>query len=825
MRRKILWPRLLVLGLVIWLLALRGIYAQKIGINVAAKHDELEAAARTVGPGGWITIMARPGDADTLHQFLANHPEVNIVIRTHWPDTVPDEHWALSWTATLGQIDPNPDRKIFIMPWNEPNLAREAGGNSNIDQVASEVREYVNNLKSDLAAAGLLHTKVGILSPVLDQSAPNFQQLVNALGGASFFRQFDGIAMNLYDFETDCGRPLCNGNPVLNAADYRQVLAAMGVPNAKVFALETGIVAPSSTCQPGASQCPTFQPTAMATLLQKLAPIWENDPNFIMGSPLSYDPELASHPDWLFGSLVETFIRQLQNHRGQPWHSGWTVDLQNQFFRWLQAQIQAGLLRLCQGQHYGYAFSQQLEALCQASGLSSGRPAQLVRAGTAQGQSFIIRKKVCWGNYDEAIKTIIAALQQRATVSRNQEMAQNFKGTNRDLLPPDWIDKDQAHPAAGEISFQVCENGKRRWFHVDDTIKLTVPASYQRAASNGQQIAGLLTPPQNWLHSLLANNEVRQPAPLAAAPSPAPVLGGRSDCPQISFQPYVQNGQLCWTIQGQSLNEGEGAYGCDWGYQVLLNGQPVGGLSLLGGYNNCLAKPGGTTIHCYDGGGAPVPYPGGDAQVSLLITRVENAGSHDCRPDLARQASCHQEGDRVVCRDNQGHEITPPPPPICHPQGFSGEPIPFETIAAAGSGHFQLKPAAFVGSRENFLAEIQRNYQNFLRQLQELIDKGEKNLPSFVPQICRDVDFVFTPVTSVSYTLPDETIQRLGIFAHLMLPEEMNQLRFRHGRSNLQLQTWFDNEEKISSTNHASYGEGGVYRGYHSLLNELTIPE
>jgi len=805
-------PMALFFGLAAFFLAPIPAQAQKIGINVAAKHDDLERAAAVVGKGGWLTVMACLGDIGKIHDFLAAHPDVNIVIRTHWPETVPDPDWALSWTAVLGKIDSNPNRKIYIMPWNEPNMAREAGGNSNVQQVAAEVKNYIGALVSDLDAAGLLRSKVGVLSPMVNQSAPNFQQFIQALGGAAFFRQFDGIAMNLYDFEHGCGsRPLCNSNPNLNAVGYRQVLAQMGVPDAKVFAVETGIVAQSATCPAEVTDCPIFNQSAMGAFLRQAAPIWENDANFIMASPLSYNPELSGHPDWLWGSAAEQFIRSRQTN-GRAAAAYWSLDQQNQFFSWLQTRLQTNALKLCPASQYSYAPPARLEEICQEScgGLASDHPINnLVRTGTAKGTSFVVTKNVCLNNYGDAISAIIKALQNKEKVSKNKNMAKTLQKTNEKLLPPGEKNKNEANSSLGEVRFQVCELGSHHWFKVDDAIKMSLPRSYQQASTNGQQVASFLMPPGDAIQPLL--DKETDPAKVAEivnklVPQTAPGGEQALGCPNINFQAWVNNGQLCWRIDGEDRGQ---TAGCHWGYQILLNGNAVAGLPDIGpsGTNqNCLAQPGGISITCHDGGLNSVAYPGGDATVGLKITKINNPpGSADCRPSLERSVYCQEQEDgAVACQQGVGPDSTNNGP-LCQKSQANGAVVPYEEINAAGQ-------SGFDGLRLADLFNVPWDYFNQL-----------KNRLGQALRICRPVNFVFTPLTSVSFTMPDSTIQRLGIFSRLA-PPQTSDLEFRHGKAPAQFSLDFNSQTSNENTDIDIFGQGGVHKGYKFTLDELTPP-
>lgn len=285
----------------------------KLGINIAIRYDEFDKAAQMVGPGGWIVILASPGNADGLKTILTSHPEVNIIIRGHCPsdplgpNIEENKKFALSWTATLGTME-TAGRKIFFMPWNEPNMTRECQGigndfDANNTQCAPYVTQYINDLKRYLSEAGLLGTKIELLSPMINQHHANYRDFISALGGRAFFQQFYGVSMNLYDNES-CGTPLCNSEAFRNAGKFNETLNEVGLGGMKIFAVETGLVNP----QGAISDYPDFSDQSMNNLISQAYPLWQSAGNFIMFSPLSYNPE-TNDPSWIYGGATEKFYK------------------------------------------------------------------------------------------------------------------------------------------------------------------------------------------------------------------------------------------------------------------------------------------------------------------------------------------------------------------------------------------------------------------------------------------------------------------------------------------------------------------------------------
>ncbi len=289
----------------------------KLGINIAARHDEFDQAARLVGAGGWVVIMASPGNADELKPILASHPEVNIILRGHCPsdplgpNDEENRKFALSWAATLGGLE-TAGRKIFFMPWNEPNMTRECQGtgddyNANNTDCAPHVVKYIGYLRDYLSQSGLLGNKVELLSPMINQHHANYRNFIAAMGGRGFFESnFYGVSMNLYDNETCGSSPLCHGDSLRNAGRFNEVLSSVGLAGLRAFSVETGIIDASGTCPSSVTDCPFFDDSRMASLLSAAYPIWNKAGNFVMFSPLSYNPE-TNDSSWIYGGTTESF--------------------------------------------------------------------------------------------------------------------------------------------------------------------------------------------------------------------------------------------------------------------------------------------------------------------------------------------------------------------------------------------------------------------------------------------------------------------------------------------------------------------------------------
>ncbi len=207
----------------------------RVGINIGDHFSEIDAAASIVGQGGWIVVMAQPGDCKTLiPEFFKNHPEINFIIRGHYPDTELTPGLAKTWANTLANMDTN-GKKIYFYPINEPRTEGIPD---------STVIEYVRVLRNELQSIGALHNKVILLSPAINVThggGAGNQAYFNRLGGSAFFSQFDGIALNIYDYQTQCSpaTPFCASPPTTP----NTVVSQMGLsPSTPIYLTESGVV-------------------------------------------------------------------------------------------------------------------------------------------------------------------------------------------------------------------------------------------------------------------------------------------------------------------------------------------------------------------------------------------------------------------------------------------------------------------------------------------------------------------------------------------------------------------------------------------------------
>lgn len=217
----------------------------KAGIHIGDHFGDFNKAAEIVGVGGWVVLMACPGDGDKIEQIIIDNPNVNIVIRGHYPGLKPTADLAKAWAATLGSLATRgvPFNKIYFVPWNEPNQLNRDGAKADDWAEPSELNDYINQLAAVLADQGIRGSKVVLLSPMLNRTiiggTGDFDNYVGRLRAlnSNFFSQFDGIAMNLYQ---TCYDASCQNDPHSNPLIASQLLGSMGASGKEIYGVEAG---------------------------------------------------------------------------------------------------------------------------------------------------------------------------------------------------------------------------------------------------------------------------------------------------------------------------------------------------------------------------------------------------------------------------------------------------------------------------------------------------------------------------------------------------------------------------------------------------------
>lgn len=267
-------------------------FANKCGVNVGPYYGQVGQVRTMAKKGGWIVALGTLGDCGGYNSLFGQG--LNVVLRAYNAGQPFDEGQAMAWTATLGQLDTK-GQKVYFMPWNEPNQGADEGGNST-DGTA--VAAYVQSLRGHLSDAGLLNTKVVLLSPMLNKTHGQFTQYLNSVGGgAAFYGLAAGSSINEYDFkadgQADYTQACLHGNPFFNNCQYDQI----GIPS-PYYSLEAGAI--------GIYDKPRYEDRHISVMLNgSWSQRWKDDSNFRMFAVFSYDP-LEGGPSWDIFSAPQT---------------------------------------------------------------------------------------------------------------------------------------------------------------------------------------------------------------------------------------------------------------------------------------------------------------------------------------------------------------------------------------------------------------------------------------------------------------------------------------------------------------------------------------
>ncbi len=258
------------------------VLAAQPGVNIGSHHSEFDQAANLVGPGGWVVVMATPGDCPWLSQMIKSY-NVNVIIRGHYPGQnfagQNGTNWAISWAYTLASMDTG-GKKIFFMPLNEPNQT-----GSGDYQPQKVVIDYTNKLINQFNKLGIRGSKVELLSPMFNSNRPDVAGYINELlrQEPNFFQKFDGISMNLYDVEKNPGEVFqypTGKIPLDNASNFGYVVSNLyHVSNKLVYGVEAGVVHPNEGV--------IYRDEYLKPFVEKA----ERSLGSVMFAVFSYDPE------------------------------------------------------------------------------------------------------------------------------------------------------------------------------------------------------------------------------------------------------------------------------------------------------------------------------------------------------------------------------------------------------------------------------------------------------------------------------------------------------------------------------------------------------
>lgn len=280
----------------------------KCGVNVGPNYGQVNQVKELTGQGGWIVALGTPGDCASLESLFGKG--LNVVIRAYNGGKAFSQDHALAWVATLGSIN-SQGQKIYFMPWNEPNHHEECGGRS---CSPDEISTYIQFLENKLSEAGLLGTKVELLSPMIDKLHPRFEEFkgIYSLTNASAINEYDQFSPG----------PCSAADPRQNNCQYNQI----GIP-APYYAIEAGV---TGTC----SDYPCYKDDEVAQMLKTSWPKWQNDSNFKMFAVFSYDPHRPGSWNIFSSSQTKNFY---QNSCFSGEVAGASFN-QNVFEDWLNRQ-------------------------------------------------------------------------------------------------------------------------------------------------------------------------------------------------------------------------------------------------------------------------------------------------------------------------------------------------------------------------------------------------------------------------------------------------------------------------------------------------------
>lgn len=318
----------------------------KCGVNVGPYYNQVSQVKSLTKNGGWIVVLGSLGQCADYSSVFGQG--LNVVLRAYNEGKLFDEPQADAWVATLHQLDTK-GQKVYFMPWNEPNHDNE-GGNST---AGATVKRYTDYLTAQLRAAGLLGTKVEILSPMVDKLNPSFggQFFTNPGGISGFYNGFIGSSINEYDHANGdtSYSSACTAAPPANNCMYD----TLGIPP-PFYALEAGVA--------GTGEPPLYRDNQIALMLNtSWSRKWQTDTNFEMFAVFSYDPHRSG--DWDIYTAPQTKTFYSNSCTVGSVQSSTSVD-ENKFTNWYNPK-QSQLVACASG--CGFAPSSHPE-LCNAAG-------------------------------------------------------------------------------------------------------------------------------------------------------------------------------------------------------------------------------------------------------------------------------------------------------------------------------------------------------------------------------------------------------------------------------------------------------------------------
>lgn len=264
-------------------------------------YEQVQQVKGLTKEGGWLVMLGSLGQCADYEKVFGQG--LNVVLRAYNAGQKFDNAQADAWVATLGALDTK-GQKVYFMPWNEPNHPNEGGG----DKAGAETYAYVAYLKDQLGRAGILNSKVILLSPMVNKTNGNYEGFFNNPNGKDgYYGITSGSSINEYDFPpsfpTDVYPQACQqGNAYMNNCQYASVVPpAPSLPgnadSGGYFSLEAGVAGTDPSY-------PRYKDNEIRTMLNGSWGNWSRDGAFNMFAIFSYDPHRPG--DWEIYSAPQT---------------------------------------------------------------------------------------------------------------------------------------------------------------------------------------------------------------------------------------------------------------------------------------------------------------------------------------------------------------------------------------------------------------------------------------------------------------------------------------------------------------------------------------
>lgn len=299
------------------------------GVHILSEHD-LDTAAEMIngngGAWGYVTLVIREDERHLgrWNQVFRNMQKLKLIpivrIATSNQNGVwkkPDIDQADDWALFLSQL-PWPTQNRYVILFNEPNHAKEWGGEINPEEYAQIARKYWEQLKR--ASADFY-----VLPAALDLSAPNSDLTIEASifwekmhkADNLIFTIFDGWNSHSYPNPGFCGDPNDTGKTSIRGFEWetRHLSQYHLLSNLPIFITETGW-----GCQLPEQELVQFYKTAFEK-------IWQN-PKIAAITPfiLSYNQHPFENFSWIDknGNKKAQYklVSNLEKTKGRPLLAG-----------------------------------------------------------------------------------------------------------------------------------------------------------------------------------------------------------------------------------------------------------------------------------------------------------------------------------------------------------------------------------------------------------------------------------------------------------------------------------------------------------------------